>query len=108
MKTTTYTKQQVIDFINAQPDEKGINFSESYSHPIYGSPTCGCLLLQMIHKAYPEEVGKYGASCSFSWADTYDGGCRIETPVINPGSMTAMSITTYGQLKQHIDQLFTE
>lgn len=108
MKTTTYTKQQVIDFINAQPDEKLIDFSDSYVHPSYQAEGQGCLLVHLIKETYPEEVGRFGASCAFSWADTYNGGCHIETPRINPQLMSSMDITTYGKLKQHLDQLFTE
>lgn len=109
MKTTTYTKEQVIDFINAQPDDRAINFGESWIHPEDDtSPKCGCLLVHMIQNTYPEKVKLHGAACAFAWAESYVGNYKIETPHINTHLMEEKQITTYGQLKQHIDQLFTE
>jgi hypothetical protein len=108
MKTTTYTKEQVIDFINAQPDDRKIDFSESSTHPVYDKAECGCLLVHLVQHTYPEEANKYGVACEFAYADTYDGSCQIKTPRIEPSDMIDEGITTYGQLKQNLDQLFTE
>lgn len=61
------TKKQFIDFINNQPDDKLVNFSENYSED-----SCGCPMVQFMRENQ-FEIDKEG--CGFS---VFSGDVRFE------------------------------
>lgn len=103
MKVTKLTKQQVIDFINSQPDERPIDFTE----PNYSPGDCGCLLVhlnQNVTSNYTDSI-----HCSFSDASNYEKNWWVKTEVsvdcfLKENSRSLMEggagIKNYGELKK--------
>jgi hypothetical protein len=63
MKNKKVTFQKLVDFVNSQPDDRPINFSQNSFHE-----NCGCL---MVH--YGKFVGVIGERCSFTSVVDYNG-----------------------------------
>jgi len=76
---TVVTRQQIIDFVNAQPDERPVDMREC----INSEPFCGCV---MIH--YGREVLKLFSSKDFF-------GCGVAQWIVEDGLAPYIHIENY-------------
>ena len=92
------TKQQMIDYIFAQPDERRVNFSQNYFHN-----DCGCV---MVH--YGKDNGVKFHGCGFQAWEGFRGGKQLQLE----DDVTFMSFCpkgesdqyTYGDIKEFLRQ----
>ncbi len=96
----TLTKQQVIDFINSQPDDREVNMNQNDSED-----SCGCLLIHLARQYYPDYKERFSASYTFVSPDTIsseeDGYFKLITDSVALFIVgTNKQATTYKDLKQ--------
>ncbi len=60
----TLTKQQVIDYINSQPDERPVDMMDFIAVP---EDKCGCLLVHIFRDKFPACKADIGASTKRVW-----------------------------------------
>lgn len=95
------THQQMVDFINSQPDDKVVDFNQ-----IKYSSVCGCIMIQYAkeHKFIPRGPGVPGVGVhDFLDEDNH----RLDLPFSRyiPGYKDEMEdvIFTYKELKDHVN-----
>lgn len=92
----TLTKQQVIDFINSQPDGRPVDMNEFLQ--VY-SNDCDCLLIHLHRNYFP--ANKYPISADTRGGHTIipDFYIELEKPITVFITASAQA-TTYKQLKK--------
>ncbi len=104
MKTTiNLSNEQVIEFINKQPDSRPVNFDEPN-----GNDECGCLLIHLFKERFPKDTN---VSCAFQNVKSAFNELNIDGNVVvfldkdqeekkKTGDECARAIKTYGDLKK--------
>lgn len=103
---THFSKEQIIDFIKAQPDDRLINFSEPGVRFDEAEPRCGCLMVHMMKHTHPDLLW---TSCGYRSADGISpksGRVVSEFPSIRATSKEMLSVKNYGGLKGLVNYLF--
>ncbi len=93
----TLTKQQVIDFINSQPDDRKVEMENNVAQP----DSCGCVMIHLGRKFCPEVNATLGAGCKNieSYVDRR-ATQLITTPNMAHFIFNPTRATTYKDLKQ--------
>lgn len=89
------TKQQMIDYCFAQPDDRIVNFGENYNNT-----HCGCVMVQ-----YGKTNGLDFAGCGFQYWEKDDGYkvARLEGNItFSQFQPSDNDECTYGDIKKHL------
>lgn len=99
----TLTKQDIIDFINKQPNRRRVNFRQCLD---VEENQCGCLMVHIYREFFPEYKGAVcaGFICVYG---IYGSGI-INTPYLQVDIDRIVAIKNYKQLKQNLHNLFID
>ena len=113
----TVTKEQLLEYITKQPNDRPINFVENFFDQTIDK--CGCLMVQYARDNFPNPSEYYG--CGFSKWELLEKGWDDEYEVNLTGAILAddasitniflyscpyislQSCKTYGEIKQLLD-----
>jgi hypothetical protein len=104
----TVTRQNMLDFIKVQPNDRPINFNE-----VYSDQSCGCLMVHYgkhanfdfdcVSSAFWLDTRKRIDNVAASFEEDESGNLISYTDFVPPGFISAGKFElTYGELKEHL------